>query len=61
MNLARMPDGTDFLMLPVTENMIDYRALLDGSVDLVDVGRMCDAVAVKAENSRRMAERPEQR
>ena len=56
MTLSRMPDGTDFLMMPVVEGMIDYRALLDGSVDLVDIGRMCDAVAVRAENSRRIAE-----
>lgn len=50
-----MPDGTDMLMTPVAEGMIDYRALKDGSVDLVDLGRMCDAIAVRAENVRRLS------
>jgi uncharacterized protein DUF6889 len=52
-----MPDGTDMLMLPVSENMIPYTALLDGSVDLVDIIRMGDAVAVRAENARRLSSR----
>lgn len=45
-----MPDGTDFLAGPVRAGMVRYESLLDGSVDLADIARMNDWLAVAADN-----------
>lgn len=48
-----MADGTDWLMRPVLAGLIPYTALLDGSVDLVDIARMNDALDIETTNRRR--------
>ena len=40
-------------MVPVLEGLCKYESLLDGTLDLFDVQRMHDALAVRAENARR--------
>lgn len=52
--LAKMADGTDFLMRPVLRGMVKYESLRDGTVDLNDVARMNDAIDVEQENALRM-------
>lgn len=52
-----MPDGTDWIMLPVTEGHCRYESLKRGDLLLTDVLRMNNAVAVRRENERRIAER----
>jgi len=49
-------DGTDWLMRPVLHGMIRYTDLLDGSLNLVDIARMNDAIDIQAENRRRAEE-----
>lgn len=48
-----MPEGEDWLMQPVVEGLCNYESLLDGSLDLEDLSRMNDAIAVKYENQAR--------
>lgn len=48
-----MGDGTDWLMRPVRRGMCRYESLLDGTLDLVDIARMNDALDVADENERR--------
>ena len=47
-----MPDGTDFIMGPILAGMCSYESALDGRLTLLDFGRMNDALAVCAENTR---------
>lgn len=50
-----MPDETDWLMKPLLRGgMCSYSDYLDGTLDLVDIGRMNDAIAVWNENARRL-------
>ena len=43
-------------MQPVVEGLCKYESLIDGSIGLVDVARMNDAISVRNENQRRMEE-----
>ncbi|MBY0392792.1 MAG: hypothetical protein K2Q27_05960 [Novosphingobium sp.] len=43
-------------MRPVLEGCCKYESLIDGTVGLVDIARMNDALAVRDENQRRMEE-----
>lgn len=43
-------------MRPVLHGMIRYPDLLDGSLNLVDIARMNDAIDIQAENRRRAEE-----
>jgi hypothetical protein len=52
-----MPDGEDWLMSPVLAGMCCYESLIDGALNLMDLARMHDALAVRAENERRARER----
>ena len=45
-----MPDGTDFLMRPVLAGLIKYESLKDGTLDLVDIAALNDALDVQADN-----------
>lgn len=45
-------------MRPVLEGMCQYLWLLDGSVDLIDLALMNDAIAVRDENRRRQMAKP---
>lgn len=48
-----MADEEDWLMRPVLEGMCKYESLLDGTIGLVDIARMNEALEVKWENERR--------
>ncbi len=52
-----MPDGEDWLMAPVVDGLCRYESLLDGTLDMVDIQRMHNAMAVRAVNQRRYDER----
>lgn len=45
-----MPDGTDFLMRPVLAGLIKYESLKDGTLDLVDIAALNDALDVRDDN-----------
>ncbi len=49
-----MPDGSDWLMGPVMRGLCRYESLKDGTVDLLDLVRMNDAMVVTDENTRRL-------
>lgn len=55
MTLARMPDGTDWVMKPVLRGLCQYESLLSGRLTLVDLARMNDAITVNDENARRLS------
>lgn len=48
-----MSEGEDYIMRPVLEGVCKYESLIDGSLDLEDIARMNDALAVKWENQHR--------
>ena len=50
-----MGSGEDWLMRPVLEGMCRYESLTNGTLGLVDVARMNDALDCQNENQRRMA------
>ena len=52
-----MSDGEDWLMSPVLAGLCRYESLIDGSLNLMDLARMHDALTVRAENERRARER----
>lgn len=43
----------DWLMRPALAGVCKYESLIDGTLGLIDVARMNDALTVKAENERR--------
>jgi Family of unknown function (DUF6889) len=49
-----MSTGEDWLMRPVVEGMCRYESLKDGTLELVDIARMNDALDVRYENERRL-------
>jgi hypothetical protein len=49
-----MATGEDWLMRPVVEGMCRYESLKDGTLELVDIARMNDALDVRYENERRL-------
>lgn len=51
-----MVDEEDYIMWPVTEGMCKYESLKDGTLDLVDIARMTEALLVNGENRRIMRE-----
>jgi hypothetical protein len=48
-----MNDEEDWVMRPVLEGMCKYESLIDGTLSLVDVARMNEALEVKDENEAR--------
>ncbi|OZI36416.1 hypothetical protein CEG14_15570 [Bordetella genomosp. 1] len=50
MNWASLPGGEDWLMAPVIRGLVSYDKLLDGSIGLVDIALMNDALWVQADN-----------
>jgi len=48
-----MGDEEDWLLRPVVEGMCKYESLKDGTLDLLDIAKMNDALDVKCENERR--------
>jgi hypothetical protein len=51
-----MGSGEDWLLRPVIEGCCQYESLLNGTLDLVDIARLNDALDVRAENERRVSE-----
>lgn len=54
--LETLPDGEGFLMRPVVAGLCKYESLTDGTLDLVDIMTMNDALDVKYINETRLAE-----
>lgn len=52
-----MGDESDWLMRPVLRGCCSYESVIDGTLDLVDIARMNDALDVNAENERIAYER----
>lgn len=52
--LAKMPNGEDWLLIPVHEGMCRYESLIDGTLDLSDIAKMNDSLLVRAENKERI-------
>lgn len=52
-----MRSAEDWLMQPVLAGMCSYESLINGALDLVDIARMNDALAVSNENQARMMAR----
>ncbi len=52
LDFAVMHDGEDWLMQPVLAGMCKYESLKDGSLDLEDIARMNEAIAVSNYNQR---------
>ncbi len=48
-----MTSGEDWLYRPVLANCIKYESLLDGTLDLLDIADLNEALDVKVENERR--------
>lgn len=48
-----MPDDEDWLFRPVLEKMCLYESVKDGTLDLLDIAKMNDALDVKYENEER--------
>ncbi|MBX9874645.1 MAG: hypothetical protein K2X84_07290 [Beijerinckiaceae bacterium] len=51
-----MPDGEDYVLRPVLEGLCRYESLIDGTLTLVDIARMNDALDVRDENAHRAKE-----
>ncbi len=47
-----MADGEDWVMRPVLHGLCRYESLLDGTLNMVDIARMHDALDVKFTNER---------
>jgi hypothetical protein len=52
-NWAYLPNGEDWLLAPVLSGLCRFESLKDGTIDLVDIALMNDAMAVKADNEQR--------
>ena len=48
-----MPEGVDFLMRPVLRGCCRYESLMDGTLRMIDLARMNDALDVMDENEAR--------
>lgn len=57
--MASLPDGEDWLMLPVLEGLCRFESLKDGTLDLADVALMNDALLLRADNKARIREAEE--
>jgi hypothetical protein len=51
-----MASGEDWLMRPVLRGLCKYESLINGTVDLLDIARMNEALDVTDENERRINE-----
>ena len=50
-----MADGMDYALRPVLAGLCRYESLLDGTLSLLDVSVLHEAMDVQAENRRRHA------
>ena len=49
-----MSDESDWVMRPVMRKLIKYGELLNGSLTIMDLGRLNEAIDVLNENERRL-------
>jgi hypothetical protein len=49
-----MANGEDWLLRPVLRKLLNYKSLIDGTVDLEDVAKLNDALDVSDENEARL-------
>jgi len=49
-----MTSGEDWLLRPVLRQLCRYESLKDGSISLLDIAKMNEALEVEAENRARM-------
>jgi hypothetical protein len=49
-----MNENEEWVMRPVIRGLCKYESLLDGTISLVDLARMNDALDVDAENAERL-------
>jgi hypothetical protein len=54
-----MSDESDWVIRPVLEGLCKYESLKDGTLDLIDIARMNEAISVKYENMDRRREAEE--
>lgn len=52
--LLSMNSGEDWVLQPVLSQLCKYESLKNGALDLVDIARMNDALAVSNENQARI-------
>lgn len=48
-----MAEHEDWILRPVLDGLCSYESLLNGTLDLVDVAKMNEALDVRAENEKR--------
>ena len=51
-----MTSGEDWLLRPVLRGLCKYESLKDGSLDLLDISKLNEALDVESENQRRLRE-----
>ena len=56
-----MPDGRDFLFRPVLEGVIRGESLWDGTLGLLEIAELNEALDARAENQARAARAAERR
>jgi hypothetical protein len=54
-----MNEEEDWVMRPVLEGMCNYESLIDGTLSLLDVARMNEAMEIRDENQARAHEAQE--
>lgn len=58
MTWARTPDGNEWVLRPVSRGWCKFESLIDGTLDLIHLATMNDAIAVIDENERRARPKP---
>ena len=53
---VHMPDGEDYVLRPLMEGLCRYESLIDGTLTLIDIARMNDALDVRDANAHRARE-----
>ena len=51
-----MTSGEDWLLRPILRGLCKYESLKDGSLDLLDISKLNEALDVESENQRRLRE-----
>jgi hypothetical protein len=54
LKLLSFGDGTDWALRPVMRGLIKYESLIDGTLDIYDLGVLNDAIDMEEENTRKI-------
>ena len=54
--LVKLKDGEGFLLRPVMNQLCRYESIIDGTLDLVDIAILNEALDAQEENQRRLRE-----